>query len=250
MASLDNVQEVLTHIKESLKNNKIESGNTKLAKLSRTLLIISGVLFFTGLIIFLPYYVKNDIYGNYKEKIFTLMIWPLLASQLLAATSLLLHLADGLKFLKSSIKNPTSPFFELVIKNSSSDIEIVNYLKTKKSEDLKYALLQISSEREAFCNRTAFLAGTITNIGFLPALVTYLVALKQLNLFDEITNFPPTGYSGFLFLIPIFYLMGAYGKSLDTLLKRGASLLEFVILEKEKSERKKFRQKLKDALPL
>lgn len=243
MASLDNVQEVLTHIKKSLKDNKIESSKTKLAKLSRSLLIASGILFFTGLIIFLPYYVKNDIYGSYKEKIFTLMIWPLLVSQLLAAISLLLHIVDGLKFIKSSIKNPTSPFFELVIKNSSSDIEIVNYLRTKKSEDLKFALLEISSEREAFFNRTAFLAGTITNIGFLPALVTYLVALKQLNLFDEIKNFPPTGYSGFLFLIPIFYLMGAYGKSLDTLLKRGASLLEFVILEKEKSERKKFSQK-------
>ncbi|HDY7997715.1 TPA: hypothetical protein ACGUON_004710 [Vibrio vulnificus] len=111
--------------------------------------------------------------------------------------------------------------------NASTDMAHYRKLLSYSLEELRYLLLQLVSEKEAFSRRISLINGSIEKVGLLPGILALVVMFTKLP-----SEQSPPWVVGIALAIPFLHIFGVGMMFLISRLERSIKLVELAITKK------------------
>lgn len=189
----------------------------------------------------LPKHLEFKLYTFYLSlilfAIIIAFIWQLTRLETFKVTSLVLLLSGyfgiiahpALLFIVRSkeiskhFKNPFNIIYANAQETESIDKRYINYLATKRPEQLELVLLEVKAQKHIFEQKTALLVGSIERIGFAPGILALLISL------DKLSEIELDWVLSIAYIIPIIYFFGAFSRLLASKVSRHITILELAL---------------------
>jgi len=129
------------------------------------------------------------------------------------------------KVIGGFFKNPLATIYDNAKCNHEVDSKYISYFLSIDLDKLKIVHLELIAEKTAFEKRVALLVGAIEKVGVAPGVFAFLVS------FDSIKKIELDWILAIAYVIPIFYLFGAFCHVLISRMERHISLIDYVVSE-------------------
>ena len=140
---------------------------------------------------------------------------------------LFLSILVSLKSYFNKAKSPLSPLLENAKVCANADVKLLHHLMAKPLAQLKFLLMQINAEKEAFQKRVALTVGAIEKVGLIPGFLAMAVTLSKLG------EDQPEWLLVLAYAAPALHITGVALHYLSTNLEHMANLISHAIEVKE-----------------
>ncbi|WP_411065793.1 hypothetical protein [Vibrio rotiferianus] len=171
------------------------------------------------------------LFVAYKFQLESTWFWFGLFSLSICYISIILSMLWDVFTHRDILKRLWTEPFALIVSNAESNAstDMAHYRKllSYSLEELRYLLLQLVSEKEAFSRRISLINGSIEKVGLLPGILALVVMFTKLP-----SEQSPPWVAGIALAIPFLHIFGVGMMFLISRLERSIKLVELAITKK------------------